>query len=414
MKQKPDIIVVGGGPSGSYAAYVAAKLGASVLVCEEHETIGEPNHCAGHLNISSLNQMGIVPPELDIENQINGAFFFSPFGKKFELRCNSPVTYVVNRTRFDRYIAELAMNAGVEYRFKSKVQSLIFDSGIIKGVKINRDTERVESNLVIDAEGCSSTLLKETGLKGLKSSMVVRGIQAEVINVEDIDKEMVEVYFGKKVAPGFFAWIIPKKDGQAKVGLATRIGDPREYLRNFIENHPIASKKLKNAKITHKSLHPIPLEGPLTKTYSDGFLVVGDAASQVKPTTGGGIVFGLTCAKTAGEVAYESVNRQNYSDRFLSNYQSRWKQLVGFDLLTMLQMRRVLDSLSDKKIDRVIELSNKFGISEVLERLGDIDFQGRSLISMIKHPGIIAVIGYFLFSWFISSQRKNHIYYERV
>ena len=406
MKKKPDIIVVGGGPSGSYAAYVAAKLGASVLVCEEHETIGEPSHCAGHLNISSLNNMGIVPPEDAIENRIKGAFFFSPIGKKFELRCNNPVTYVVNRTQFDRYIAELAKDAGVNYQFKSKVRSLILDSGIIKGVKINRNSERVESNLVIDAEGCSSAILKKTALKGLKSSMVVRGIQAEVINVEDLDKEMVEVYFGKRFASGFFAWIIPKKDGQAKIGLATRIGDPRVYLQNFIENHPIASKKLKNAKITHKSLHPIPLEGPLTKTYSDGLIVVGDAASQVKPTTGGGVIFGLTCAKIAGEVAYESVNRQDYSESFLASYQSKWKQLVGFDLLTMLRMRRMLDSLSDKKIDKVIELSNKFGISKVLEKFGDIDFQGRSLISMVKHPGILAVVGYFLFSWFISSERK--------
>lgn len=406
MKQKPDIVVVGGGPIGSYAAYVAAKLGASILVCEEHETIGDPSHCAGHLNISSLNQMGIIPPKATIENLINGAFFFSPFGKKFELRSNFPITYVVNRTRFDRYIAELATKAGVKYQFNSKVQSLILDSGIIKGVKINRNTEKVESNLIIDAEGCSSFLLKETGLEGLKSSNVVRGIQAEVTNVEDMDNKMVEVYFGKKVAPGFFAWIIPKKGGQAKVGLATRIGDPREYLRNFIENHPIASKKLKNAKITHKSLHPIPLEGPLSKTYSNGFLVVGDAASQVKPTTGGGLVFGLTCAKTAGEIAYEAVRNQNYSATFLSNYQSQWKRLVGFDLLTMLQMRRMLDSLSDKRMDRVIELCNKFGISEVLERFGDIDFQGRSLISMIKQPGIVAVIGYFIFSWFASSVRK--------
>ncbi|MEJ2271334.1 MAG: NAD(P)/FAD-dependent oxidoreductase, partial [Candidatus Bathyarchaeota archaeon] len=241
-------------------------------------------------------------------------------------------------------------------------------------------------------------------------SMVVRGIQAEINDAEYLDKEMVEVYFGREVAPGFFAWIIPKKEGKAKVGLATRTGDPREYLRNFMEKHPIASKKLKNAKITHTSLHPIPLDGPLTKTYTNGFLAVGDAASQVKPTTGGGIVFGLTCAKTAGEVAYEAVRIQNYSDNFLSNYQSRWKKLVGFDLLIMLQMRKMLDSLSDKRIDRVIELCNKFGISEVLEKFGDIDFQGKSLISMIKHPGILAVIGYFIFSWFTSSKRKYNLY----
>jgi hypothetical protein len=56
-------------------------------------------------------------------------------------------------------------------------------------------------------------------------------------------------------------------------------------------------------------------------------------------------------------------------------------------------------------MDRVIDLCNKFGVSEILERFGDIDFQGRSLISMVKHPGILAVIGYFIFSWFTSSER---------
>ncbi len=406
MKQKPDIIVVGGGPCGSYAAYVAGKLGANVLVCEEHKAIGKPSHCAGHLNISSLNKMGILLPQEIIENEIKGAFFFSPSGNKFELRSNKPVTYVVNRVRFDRYIAELATRVGVQYEFNSKVNSLILDSGVVKGVNINRDKMKVNANLVIDAEGCSSTLLKEIGINGIKSSMVVRGIEAEIIDTENLDEEIVEVYFGSNIAPGFFAWIIPKKEGKAKIGLATRTGDPRKYLRKFIEKHPIASKKLKNTKITYKSLHPIPLEGPLTKTYSNGFLIVGDAASQVKPTTGGGVVFGLTCAKTAGEIAYEAINKQDYSSNFLSNYQSRWKHLVGFDLLTMLQMRRMLDSLSDKRIDKVIDLCNKFEISEILERLGDIDFQGRSLISMIKNPEVLTVMGYFIFSWFISFKRK--------
>jgi hypothetical protein len=79
---------------------------------------------------------------------------------------------------------------------------------------------------------------------------------------------------------------------------------------------------------------------------------------------------------------------------------------VGFDLAAMLRMRRMLDSLSDSRLDSIIELSNKFGIDTVLERFGDVDFQGRSLIPMLKHPGALAVIGYFAFSWLISSTKK--------
>jgi digeranylgeranylglycerophospholipid reductase len=405
VNKKLDIVVVGGGPCGSYAAYTAAKLGAEVVVCEEHKEIGAPNHCAGHLNISSLKRLGIHVPRDVIENEIKGAFFYSPSGKEFVLRRRAPVTYVIDRKLFDKHLFELAMKAGVEYRFNSRVKSLLFDSGYVKGVALNEE-EHMEANVVVDAEGCSSAVLKKTGLDCLRASMTVRGIQAEVDGLEHVDEDMVEVYLGRNVAPDFFAWIIPRRDGTAKVGLATRTGDPRDYLRRLMEKHPVASKKLKNSKVTSISLHPIPLAGPISKTYSDGFLVVGDAASQVKATTGGGVIFGLTCARAAGEVAYEAIKNGNFSEAFLSNYQRRWKRLVGFDLSAMLQMRRMLNSLSDSRTDRIIGLCNRLGIDDVLEKFGDLDFQGRSLIPMIKYPGTLAVISYFLYSWLTSSIKQ--------
>jgi digeranylgeranylglycerophospholipid reductase len=403
LKQKPDIVVVGGGPCGSYAAYTAAKLGAEVLVCEEHETIGAPKHCAGHLNISSLRRLGLRVPGGAVENEIRGAVFISPSGKQFVLRCRAPVTYVVNRELFDKHLAELAIKAGVQYRFESRVKSLILDSGVVTGVALNGE-ERVEANVVVDAEGCSSKLLKKTGLDGLEGSMMVKGAQAEVDCVEGTEEDLVEVYFGRNIAPGFFAWIIPRKDGSAKVGLATESGDPKKYLRRFMEKHPVASKKLKKSRTTYSSFHPIPLAGPIPKTYSDGFLVVGDAASQVKPTTGGGVIFGLTCAREAGEVAYEAVKMQDFSEAFLSRYQSRWKQLMGFELAAMLQMRKMLNSMSDSRIDGMIDLCTKLGVDSVLEKVGDLDFQGRTLVSMVKYPGALTVISYFLFSWLTSKQ----------
>jgi digeranylgeranylglycerophospholipid reductase len=398
VKAQPDVVVVGGGPCGSYAAYTAAKLGAEVVVCEEHTTIGVPNHCAGHLNISSLNRLGIRVPRDAIENEIKGAVFVSPSGKEFVLRSHDPVTFVVDRERFDKHLFDLAVKAGVKYRFNSRVKSLFLDSGTIKGVALN-ENEKVEANVVVDAEGCSSALLKQTGLEGLRASVIVRGIQAEVDGLEGVDKEMVEVYLGRKVAPDFFAWIIPRKDGTAKVGLATSTGNPHQYLRNFIKKHPVASKKLQKSQVTSMSVHPIPLAGPIPKTYSNGFLVVGDAASQVKPTTGGGVIFGLTCARVAGEVAYEAVKNNNFSKAYLSCYQRRWRRQVGFDLSAMLHMRKMLNSISDERTEKIIGLCNLLRIDETLEKYGDVDFQGWSLVSMIKYPGTLTVIGYFLISW---------------
>jgi digeranylgeranylglycerophospholipid reductase len=404
VNEKTDIIVVGGGPCGSYAAYTAVKHGAEVTVCEEHEEVGAPKHCAGHLNISSLTRLGIQVPHDVIENTIKGAVFVSPSGKQFVLRCSNPVTYVVNRELFDRHLAELAIQSGADYRFKSRVKSLVLDSGSVKGVALQGE-EKLKANIVIDAEGCSSKLLKQAGLKGLKSGMITRGIQAEVDSFESLEEDMVEVYFGRNVAPGFFAWIIPRKDGTAKVGLATRTGNPQDYLQRFMEKHPVASKKLKKSRTTYTSIHPMPMEGPLPRTFSGGFLAVGDAASQVKPTTGGGVIFGLTCAQIAGKVACEAVDVQDFSETFLSNYESRWKRVASFELNTMLRMRKMLDSLSDRRLDNMIGLCSRLGIDQVLEKAGDLDFQGRSLISVAKYPGTTAVISYFIFSWLTSTIR---------
>ena len=134
--------------------------------------------------------------------------------------------------------------------------------------------------------------------------------------VQDVERDAVEVYFGKAYAPGFYGWLIPRPDGSAKVGLATNHGDPREYLKRLMTKHPVASKQLGKAKITQVGYHAITLGGPINRSYADGFLAVGDCASQVKPTTGGGVIFGLTCAKVAAEVASQALKQGDVSSNF--------------------------------------------------------------------------------------------------
>jgi len=121
---------------------------------------------------------------------------------------------------------------------------------------------------------------------------------------------------------------------------------------------------------------------------------VGDAASQVKPTTGGGIVFGMLCSKIAGEISHDAIESNNFSADFLSRYQSRWRRQIGFDLTAMRQLRKMLNRLPDDKIDRIIELSSKLGVGRILEEIGDLDFQGKSLVRLIEHPPALIVALY--------------------
>jgi digeranylgeranylglycerophospholipid reductase len=208
--------------------------------------------------------------------------------------------------------------------------------------------------------------------------------------------DAVEVFLGKNYAPGFYAWLMPRLDGTAKVGLATNKGNPKEFLQRLMHKHPVASKQLANAKITRIAFHPITLGGPISKAYTSGFLAVGDAASQVKPTTGGGVVFGLTCARIAAAVADEAMRRNDVSSNFLALYQKRCTDTLGFDFSVMLKIRRFLDSLSDEKVDEVLRFCARIGLDKTLENVEEIDFQGQLLLKMLTKPAMFTALAYFL------------------
>ena len=399
MKRVPDVIVVGGGPCGSFAAFNLAKHGANVTVFEEHGEIGFPSHCPGHLSIKGLRQLGSYPlPEKIVENTFYGAIFHSPKGKSFSVRFSQPVTCVVNRVLFDKYVAKMAEDAGAQYHLNSHVESLNIEDSLVKGVNVKQDGKtKFFAKIVIDAEGVSSKILRLAGLSVLNRRMLVNGVQAEVENVKDIEPDMVEVFLGKDYASDFYAWLIPVGNGKAKVGLATKTGNPKELLSRLMFKHPVASKKLNAAKIVQIGFHPLTLGGPVTKTYSNGFLAVGDAASQVKPTTGGGVIFGMTCARVAAEVAYEALSKNDFSSEFLSAYQRRCEEILGFDVKVMLKIRKALDAMSDDKMDDAISLCRKLNVEKSLQNFKDMDFQGQSLLRLLPNPRMLTALFYFFF-----------------
>jgi digeranylgeranylglycerophospholipid reductase len=138
-KDASDVVVVGGGPVGSFAAWKLAKLGAEVTVFEEHEAIGKPSHCAGHMSIRSLRNLGLYPLLCEIvENTYSQANLHSPTGFTFSVHLAKPVTCSVNREDFDRHIADKAENAGARYCLNSRVQSLLMENGVVKGVTVPR------------------------------------------------------------------------------------------------------------------------------------------------------------------------------------------------------------------------------------------------------------------------------------
>ncbi|MEM1540257.1 MAG: NAD(P)/FAD-dependent oxidoreductase [Candidatus Bathyarchaeia archaeon] len=403
MENFSDVIIVGGGPCGSFSALNLSKRGFNVTVFEEHDEIGVPCHCAGHVSIAGLKNLGLYPlPKGIIENTFIGAKFHSPNGTVFTVRLAKPITCVVNRTLFDKHVAELAQKFGAHYSLGTRAESLVFEEGFVKGAVVKRHGKASEffGRITLDAEGISARLLRQVLLTPQKRRMIVSGAQVEVENVKDLETDIVEVILGRNYAPGFYAWIIPKNETEAKVGLATKTGSPRALLRKLISKHPVVSIRLRTAKVIRETYHPITLGGPIPKAYANGFLAVGDAASQVKPTTGGGIILGLNCARIATDVAAEALDKADFSAEFLGMYQRRFMKMFGFDMKIMLKIRETLDKLPDEKLDRIVDLCKKVRLDEVFKDLKEVDFQGQTLLKLVHNPKVLTVFAFFFLNYF--------------
>jgi digeranylgeranylglycerophospholipid reductase len=336
-----------------------------------------------------------------IENRFSGAVFYSPSGNEFRVKLRSPVTYTINRSLFDKYLAQLAQKAGAQLILETRVQKLFFRGTSVTGVSL-KSGEHLKSGVVVDAEGIGSTLLKQAGLQTFDRQLAVNAVNGEVQNADRLENDTVEVYLGQKYAPGLYAWMIPKQDGSARIGLATKTGNAREHLKLLLSSHPVASRKIRFNDVKDLSYHLIPLGGPISKTYRDGFLAVGDVASQVKPTTGGGVVMGIACAKIAGKTAAQAVKQKDFSDSFLSRYQTRWRQAIGFDMNAMRQIRLMLNRLPDKRLDGIIKLCSQMHVDQKLQDLDDIDFQGKAVLQLLKSPRAWTVLLYSLLSSLVS------------
>ena len=400
MKTTPNAVVVGAGPVGCFAAMSIAKLGVATTVFEEHNEIGVPTHCAGHFSIRSLTNLGLYPlPEGIVENTFSAANFYSPNGTKLTVRAKRPVTCAVNRELFEKFLAEKAEAGGARFRLGTRIRSLAINDGVVTGVNAeqkNGAESKVPAKVVVDAEGISSRLLRQAGLAPLKGERLVYAVEAEMENIRNIEEDAVEVFAGRNYAPGFYAWIIPRRDGTAKVGLAAKKGNPKEFLERLMRKHPVASKQLAEARITRIAFHPITLGGPVSKVYANGFVAVGDVASQVKPTTGGGVIFGLTCARIAAEVIGDAAAKDDFSAKYLGLYQKRFVDALGFDFSFMLRARRFLDSLSDEKLDDALRFCSRLGLDRALRDVDEIDFQGQTLLKVLTKPAAFTALAYFL------------------
>lgn len=339
-------------------------------------------------------------PDDCIQNKVRGSILYAPDNKKIVIKKKNYQALVIDRRIFDNYLIRIAEKLGAKIHTNTRVLELQKNKnnniyGLIikeKGVNI-----QVRSKIIIDGEGVQARFVRQAGLRSLKRSYILPAIQYEMSNV-DINPDFVKIFFGRKVSPGFFAYIIPTSDDSARVAVATNHGRPKDYLNYFIKRHPIASKEIKKGKVDKIMAGSILIGGPIKKTYTNQFLGIGDAVGQVKPTTGGGVVLGGMCAKIAGEIAAEAIKLGDTSEKILKKYDIIWRNKFGKEFQNQRLLRRLINNIPDKMINKGFETITKNNISALIENFGDMDLQSNTLKKIIFTPKIVPLLISFVYA----------------
>ncbi len=377
-----DVAVIGCGPAGSMAAKYAAKAGSSVAILEEHASIGWPVECAGLLGLKAIAESEL-PPGKYLLREFRGATVYSPGGCRVDFKASSARAWAVDRRLFDRALAIKALNAGAELRLCSPVNSITRDEKSRSSLlTLSGSDTKIRAKTVISAEGVRALLSRLAGIPPAKK--VLSGAQVEApFEVEDPEK--AEVHLG---VPGLFAWVVPLGNNRARIGLcADRNGCER--LQSFLRKDVIKRRLLGSPAAL--VVGGLPL-GPVASAVSDGFMAVGDAAGQVKPTSGGGIYPGLVCAKIAGEVAAAAVQEGDCSAKRLTEYERRWRAILAKELEIGMKANRFLNRMSHEEMDELVGfLSRKPEILRSIEEQGDIDRPSVLMLKMLPRLGLDAI-----------------------
>ncbi len=378
-----DVVVVGAGPAGSMAAKTAAEKGLNVLLIEKRQEIGVPVRCAEGISKKSLERFFEVKKRW-IANEVIGAKIYSPDGTEIELseeKAGNEVGYVLERRVFDRDLARMAAKAGAEVIVKTTAVKFERKGGILE-VHLRRmgDDWKVETKILIGADGVESRIGREAGIiKTLKLNEIESCAQYLMTNL-DVDKNYTYFYLGREIAPGGYAWIFPKGNSSANVGIGVMPSlakkSAKYYLDKFIKDKNI------EGSIVEFVAGAVPVYGEIETAVSDNIMLAGDAAYHADPITGGGIANALTAGYYAGLVAYEAVKKGDFSARFLRKYDELWKNDFGKRLRRNKKIQEKFLKMDDKTL-------NKLAKSIAGKRLEELSVKAIVLELIKTHPRLL-------------------------
>lgn len=346
------VSVIGAGPAGSVAALSALEAGHSVHLYEQSKTPGEGATCSGLISKEGLESLrDYADYKKHAINKIRGAIIDCA-GFKLKVDSGRDVAYVISRRSFDRSLALKAEEEGATLSCGKRILPPFGEGSII------------------GADGPNSLVASHFGFPHIKRFAATA--QATVRH-EGQMKDYVQVFLSNERFPGFFAWLIPHNEEFAEAGVGCLLpnnpGRALDSLAKYAQIEIPKERKYSVIPLEQRKKTALPLHGR-------SVLLAGDAAGQVKSTTGGGVVFGTRCARLAGR----------YADSPRS-YERAWRALCGQDLDAHLRLHKAFAKLGDSSLRALASLGSTLKIDEFLKKEGSMDYPTRMFCpGLLLHP----------------------------
>lgn len=367
MNDRYDVIVVGAGPAGTTAARFAAEGGASVLVLEKDRDVGYPVRCGEAVSHEGVIQF-IQPDPRWIAATVNRFRLVAPNGRSVVPRLDG-TGYVLERRVFDYELAKLAASKGAEIVTKAYVYDLLQEGGGIAGVRVLVKDQRIDvrGSVVVAADGVESRVGKWAGIDTTCHIRDMESCAQMTLTGVDVEDDVLEFHFGDEVSPGGYLWVFPKGNRTANVGVGISVEHARttsavRYLEEFV------ARKFPGASMLTHIAGGVPCATTCSTIVRNSVMLVGDAAHQVNPVSGGGIISGMIGGMLAGQTAAEALRNRDLSH--LREYERRWHKRLGWRHEIFYNLKEAISDFSDETLNAIAD--NALKLPEEKRTLGAI------------------------------------------
>lgn len=348
-----DVIVIGAGPAGTICAKKLVENGFSVQVYDKRAEIGAPKRCAEGLSESCEQLLGKIPDRC-IAKIIKGARVYAPNGKYIDIEIPER-GFILERKIFDKWLAEEAAKVGASIQANTFVSDILKDSNNyfvgIKGEFLGSEFEE-KTKVIVCATGAESRIRHQVLGVFSKANLVDSCIQYEMTNV-DVVSDVIHLYFSNVLVPRGYAWVFPKGEHRANVGVGIIPGDkkPVMYLDKFLTLHPEISK----GSILEVNAGCVPVGGLVKDMVANSFVLCGEAAHHVNPIHGGGIKEAIISGQLAADVISDCLKKGDLSKKALTEYNNIWWKERGNSLKRVEKLRETLEKLSDNDFNNLVD-----------------------------------------------------------